>query len=242
MTLRALLVDDERLARVVLRGLLDEHEDVEVVAEAHSVDSAVAALAEHSPDLVFLDVQMPGGEGTRLFERTEVQARVIFVTAHDHYAVRAFELNALDYLLKPVEPERLAEALDRARQAQGPVVPQEAQPQGGLELDELLCLPHKGGMRFVRVREILRLSADGDYCFVHLVDGTRILTSSSLTEWEDRLPEPFLRVHRSHVVHVEHVKRVVPAGSSYQVRLSNGESVPMSRRRAAALRDLLGGR
>jgi two-component system, LytTR family, response regulator len=241
MTLRALLVDDERLARVVLRGLLHEHADVEVVAEAHSVDSAVAALIEHAPDLVFLDVQMPGGDGTRLFERTAVRGRVIFVTAYDHYAVRAFELNALDYLLKPVEPERLAQALDRARLAQGPLVPEEAQPPEGLHLDELLCLPHHGGMRFFRVREITRLSADGDYCIVHLAGGTRILSSSSLTDWENRLPEPFLRVHRSHVVHVEFVKRVVPAGSSFQVRLSDGESVPMSRRRGADFRELLSG-
>ena len=194
MNLRVLLVDDERMARVVMRGLLAEHPDVEVVAEAHSVDSAAEALAEHQPDLVFLDVQMPGGEGVRLFERTEVRARVVFVTAFDHYAVRAFELHALDYLLKPVEPERLAVALDRARAATGAEAPREETSTGQLALDELLCLPHRGGKRFFRVREITHLSAADDYCALHLDDGTELLSSWPIKDWLERLPDSFLTV------------------------------------------------
>ena len=248
--LRALIVDDERLARVVLRDLLSDHEDVEVVAEVASVDAAVVALAEHDPDVVFLDVQMPGGDGTKLFDRTDVDAHVVFVTAFDHYAVRAFELNALDYLLKPVAPDRLTEALERVRsrgrgrdrgRESGTGSPEEADT-GPLALDELVCLPHRGAMRFFRVQELTHLEAAGDYCELHLEDGTQLMSSMPLKHWEDRLPDRFLRVHRSHVVHVDRVAEVVPDGSAYVVRMRGGASVPMSRRRAARLSERLGSR
>ena len=124
----------ERLARVVLRGLLAEHADVEIVGEASSLARAVEVVETCAPDLIFLDVQLPDGEGTELFARTTVRARVIFVTAWDQYAVRAFELNALDYLLKPVEPERLAATLERARAA-GAATLEEVAPPGQLSLD-----------------------------------------------------------------------------------------------------------
>ena len=230
MSVRTLLVDDERLARLVLRELLSEHPEVDIVAEANSLDSAVQAIQEHDPDLIFLDVQMPGGQGTQLFERLELRARVIFVTAYDHYAVRAFELNALDYLLKPVEPERLAQALQRA---QPPA--QERAPEQGLVQEELLCLPHRSGMRFFRVRDILQLSAEDDYCSLRLSDGTRLLSNTALRDWEAKLPPDFLRVHRSHLVHADHIQRVAAHGSSYLVHLSDGETVPMSRRQASKL-------
>src|SRR5690606_31532679 len=116
---RALIVDDERLARAVLRRELAAHPDVEVVAEADGVDAAVEILRRERIDLVFLDVQMPGGSGLELFDRIDTDARVIFVTAYDRYAVRAFDVHALDYLLKPVAPERLARALERAREERG---------------------------------------------------------------------------------------------------------------------------
>ena len=240
--IRALIVDDERLARSVLKRLLAAHPDVEVVGEASCVDEAAAALEPLRPDLVFLDVQMPGGDGTQLFERADVRARVIFVTAWDQYAVRAFELNALDYLLKPVEPERLAQALDRARVSAQPQAPEEASSDGPLALDELLCLPHRGGMRFFRVRELAHLSAADDYCELHLVDGATLLSSVPLKGWETRLPAPaFLRVHRSYLINTAQVEQVSPTGSSYEVRLSGGATVPMSRRRAAELMTRLGG-
>jgi two-component system, LytTR family, response regulator len=231
--MRALIVDDERLARVVLKGLLVDHADVEVVGEADSVETAAAAIDALHPDVVFLDVQMPGGDGTRLFDEAEVDAAVIFVTAWDRYAVRAFELAALDYLLKPVAPERLAEALDRVR-SRGRPVPAVASP-GPLASDEIVCVPHRGGMRFFRVRDLVRLSAADDYCLLGLADGTELLSSVPLKDWEARLPEPFLRVHRSHVVNLDQVAEVVPDGSAYLVRMRQGPPIPMSRRQAARM-------
>lgn len=236
MTYRTLLVDDERLARVVLRDLLRAHEDVAIVGEAARVDAAEAAIGELDPDLVFLDVQMPGGLGTTLFDAVDVRGHVVFVTAYDQFAVRAFELNALDYLLKPVEPERLAQCLARVRE-RGPqrAAPDAAADDGPLHADALVCLPRRGGMRFFHVRDITHVSAADDYATVHLADGSDILSTTSLKDWETRLPEGFLRVHRSHLVQVAHLRDVVPSGSAYEVRLQGGGSVPMSRRRGAAL-------
>ncbi len=242
MTMRALIVDDERLARRVLERMLAAFPDIEVVGEANGLDAAVTALEQLRPDLVFLDVQMPGGDGTQLFERTDVRARVIFVTAWDQYAVRAFELNALDYLLKPVDPQRLGQAVERARASARFQAPPELSSEDPLANEELLCLPHRGGMRFFRVRDLVHLAAADDYCELHLSDGVTLLSSQPLKVWEARLPTPaFLRVHRSHVVHMANVQEVSPAGSSYEIRLDSGATVPMSRRRASDLLERLGG-
>ena len=111
--MRALLIDDERLARTDLRSLLSEYQTIEVVGEADSVQTAVALIAAEEPDLLFLDIQMPGESGFDLLDKIDLQARIIFVTAYDEYAIRAFEVDAIDYLLKPVNPERLKTALER---------------------------------------------------------------------------------------------------------------------------------
>lgn len=228
--IRALVVDDERLARVVLIELLKTHPEVEVVAEAHSVDSAVQAIQAHDPDLIFLDVQMPGAKGIRLFERMDLRARVIFVTAYEHYALRAFELNALDYLLKPVEPRRLAQALARAPTP----LAKEQPPERDLTPQSLLCLPHRSGMRFFRICDLVHLQAQDDYSALRLSDGSELLSSTSLRVWEQRLPKDFLRVHRSHLVNATAITRVARHGSSYRVHLNTGDQVPMSRRQGAA--------
>jgi two-component system LytT family response regulator len=237
--MRVVLVDDERLARAVLRGLLAEHPDVEIVGEATGLDEAVEVLQRTRPDVVFLDVQMPDGEGIALFERMDVRARVVFVTAFDHYAVRAFELNALDYLLKPVEPERLDRALARARQE--PPRVEEVAPEGPIAPEQLLCLPHRGGMRFFRPTDLVHLEAADDYCVLHLDDGASLLSSTPLKTWEAQLPDDFLRTHRSHLVRTDAIEEVRPEGSAYVVRLRGDREVPMSRRRGATLLEQLRG-
>lgn len=237
--MRALLVDDERLARAVLRSELAAHPDVEIVAEADSVDAAVEILRQQPVDLIFLDVQMPGGSGLTLFDRLPVEAHVIFVTAWDRYAVRAFEVHALDYLLKPVSPERLGRALDRAREqrtAPAPEIPSDAP----LAPDEIVCLPTATGMRFFRVREITHLTAAGDYVEVHLLSGPAVLSSTPLRTWEERLPDAFVRIHRSTVVNLDHVEGVSRSSGGYTVQLAGGVQVAMSRRHAARLQAELG--
>jgi len=232
--LSALVVDDERLARRELVALLAAHPEVAVVGEAASVDEAAPLVGSLDPDVVFLDIQMPRRSGFELLAACDVRGRIVFVTAHDVHAIRAFEVNALDYLLKPVHPERLAQTIARLVNAAANPPP----PQNRLELDDHLFLAEGRAARFVRVRAIVCIRGAYDYAELVLDDGKQLLSPRPLKEWETRLPErAFARVHRTAIVNLEHVERVEPAGDAYRVHLRGaGEPVPLSRRHAARLR------
>jgi two-component system LytT family response regulator len=237
--MRALLVDDERLARAELRSLLRAHPQVQVVGEADGVEAAVRQVEALQPELVFLDVQMPGESGFELLARLpEARFQTVFVTAHDAHALRAFEVNALDYLLKPVHPERLARTL--ARLGAAPGVESEA-PRPKLAEDDLLLLEDSGRSRFVKVGHILCLCGAGDYAEVVTQDGKRTLSSRPLKDWEARLPERlFARIHRSALVNLAHVERV-EKGPGAQVHVRGlAEPLPLSRAHAAQLRERFG--
>ena len=242
--LDALIVDDERLARRALRSALAEQAGVRVVAEARSVDEAAAALRTHAPDVVLLDIQMRGETGFDLLDHIEPPTAVVFVTAYDEYAVRAFEVNALDYLLKPVDPERLAEALRRARASDRPLPHPDADAApGAFRYDDLFFYEEGRRPRFIRIRDIAFIQAAGNYTEVHLRDGDMVLTSSTLSSWAERLPgDYFVRIHRSSLVQVDCVARVERSGSScYDVYIEDYETpLALSRRRASALKDRLG--
>lgn len=239
--LRALIVDDERLARRALRSALAEHENVQVLADVRSVADAVAAIREHAPDVVFLDVQMRGETGFDLLDAVDAPPHIVFVTAYDEYAVRAFEVNALDYLLKPVDPTRLAEALRRVRESETTVSRQRS-PSDAFRYDDLYF--HEEGHRpqFLRIREIAFIQAAGNYTEVHLTDGSMVLTSATLSRWNERLPNAhFVRIHRSTIAGINHVERIerLPNGT-YAMHVA-GHSAPLavSRRRGHALKDQL---
>ncbi|MDP1821889.1 MAG: LytTR family DNA-binding domain-containing protein [Archangium sp.] len=230
MRTRALIVDDERLARVALRGLLEDHGGVEVVGEADSVAAARQRIAELHPDLIFLDVQMPGGAGFELFQ-DKLEAKVIFCTAWEQYAVRAFEVNALDYLVKPIQPEHLDRALGR-------VAPLEAQRPLGLE--DLVALRESQALRFASVRDITFIQAADDYSEVHLANEPTALVDVTLRRWEERLPtQDFVRIHRSSLVNLRHVHEVRHAHGRWEVVLRQGPTLAVSRRMASELRDRL---
>lgn len=233
--IRALIVDDERLARVALRNVLEERGDVEVVGEADSVGAAREKLQALSPDVVFLDVQMPGGSGFELF-KDEVRAKVVFCTAYEQYAVRAFEVNALDYLVKPVAPEQVDRALRRL------VRPAEMQPDVSepLEADDLVALRETRGLRFTKVRDISYIQAADDYSEVRLVDGATALVNVPLRRWEARLPAAdFVRIHRSSLVNLRHVEEVQHVDGRFQVVLRGGPALAVSRRMASELKQRL---
>jgi two-component system LytT family response regulator len=236
--LRVLLVDDERLARQELRTLLAAHPDVEIAGEADSVDNAVAAVRTLSPDAVFLDIHMPPDSGFALLERLSAVRsraegpRIVFVTAHDAYALRAFEVNALDYLLKPVHPSRLADALARLREPQ-------AVAHRALDYADRVFVETSGRARFVPVPGIAAVRAAGDYSEILTEDGDVLLTAVPMREWEARLPaQQFARIHRSTIVNLEHVDRLEPASErGYRVWLRGvGAPCSMSRRYAARVR------
>jgi two-component system, LytTR family, response regulator len=232
--LSALIVDDERLARQELRTLLALHPEVEVRGEAASVDEAARQLAREQPDVIFLDIQMPGESGFDLFARAQVAARVVFVTAHDDHALRAFEVNALDYLLKPVAPARLAAAIARLREDAGA-----ERPARRLEYGDFVFLPVDGRSRFLRVNQIVSIAAAGDATVVSTADGLRGRVPRSLRSWEERLPpKQFVRIHREALVNLQFVERIEEwSHEAYQVHLRGQPSpLTLSRRYAARLK------
>jgi len=201
--LRALVVDDERLARVELRTLLAAHPQIDATAEAADLNAAVAAMAGQAFDLVFLDIQLGTGTGFDLLPSIGASCRIVFVTAHDAYAIRAFEVNALDYLLKPVHPDRLASTIARIERP-------DPTPNAvhRLTTDGVAFLRSGTSAGFVKVGSIACILAEGDYSRVVTIDGRETLVLRSLAEWEARLPvETFVRIHRSAIANSAVVAR-----------------------------------
>lgn len=231
--MKSLIIDDEPLARRELRRLLADFPWVEIVGEAGDVNEAVARIDALAPELLFLDIQMPGGSGFDLLSRLDHVPRVIFTTAYDHHAVRAFEVNALDYLLKPIEPQRLAAALTRAR-SNPEDRPVEVRPNDILER-----LFVRDGERcwFVPLREVSMLLAEGNY--VRLFWGAeRPLLGRPLHSLEQRLdPKRFFRANRKQIINVDCIENVeLGIGGQLHVKLRGGSEVDISRRQARLFR------
>ncbi len=233
--IRALVVDDEEPARSELRYLLGADPDVEVVAEAPGVDAALAAAGGEELDVVFLDIELPGATGLQaaplLRDRPRPPA-VVFVTAHAQYAVDAFAVEAFDYLLKPIDPERLARVLERLR---------ERSAESALPLERLPVVAARG-TQLLEVDQVHYIQADGDYSRVHTYDRS-LLCTASLRELEDRLPAArFARIHRSYLVNlakVAGVRRVPPDRLRLVLSDEARTELDVSRRQARGLRERL---
>jgi two-component system LytT family response regulator len=236
--LTAVVVDDERLARKDLTSMLEAHEDIAVVGQAGDARSAARLISRLDPDVVFLDIQMPGESGFDLLDRAEIRAKIVFVTAYDEYALRAFEVNALDYLMKPVSRERLAKTVERLLTADGAV----GAAGSRLRYDDSLFLRVDGGMKFLKIGSIAAISAAGDYTEVVSRGKGGGLTSMSMREWEARLPAArFCRIHRSTIVNLDCVEKVEHRPNhTYEVHLTGlAKPFSMSRRYAAAFKHRL---
>ncbi len=231
---RALLIDDETTARADLRAKLTVHPEVTIVGEAATVRSARELLTHSDYDLVFLDIQLIGGNSFELVPDVQPGARIVFATAYDTYALRAFEINALDYLLKPVAAVRLAEALRRltAAPAAGDTAEESASetlPGPALRLDDTLYLRSGLRARFVAVTEISVITAHDNYSDVHLGDGSKIFLRKSLKAWEDTLPAThFMRVHRTQIVNLARVTRYQRDGDEHTLLFVDGAAEPVS--------------
>jgi two-component system LytT family response regulator len=237
VTLRVLIVDDTRLARQELRTLLREVEGVECVGEADDVPAAREAIERLRPDVVLLDIQMPSGTGFELLEQLDRAPAVIFTTAYDQYAVRGFEANALDYLLKPVQGDRLAAALAKAL-AVADVAP--AAPREVLRADDQVFLRDGERCWFVQLGQISRIEVDGNYATVHF-RGEKAMLGRSLATLESRLDTAlFFRANRSTLVNLRHVAAIdLAVGDGYTLTLKDGAEVEVSRRQARELRERL---
>lgn len=242
--LRAVIADDEPLARKKLRAFLTERSDVQCVGEAKNGLEAVEVVDRLDPDLLFLDIRMPGLSGLEVIERISVSPHIVFTTAFDRFAVTAFELQALDYLLKPFSEDRLDQALGRARQAIGMQKDGELRNRVRDVTDRSgfvsrLFVRKRGQIVPVRIADVELLEAGDEY--VTLYSGTdRYFVSVRLRDLEAQLdPAHFVRVHRSYLVNLDHVKALTPYdGARLQVELANGRSVVASRSHSKALRRL----
>jgi two-component system, LytTR family, response regulator len=237
VTLHVLVVDDEPLARDHIIDRLAQEEDVEVVGTADNGDDAIAEIRRLKPDLVFLDVQMPGLSGMEVAEQLgDEMPRTIFCTAFDQYAIKAFEVAAVDYLLKPFDDERFHEAFRRARNAIDPA------PKKSPFLQRI-PVEMRGQMRIVPVERIDYITASGPYAELHAGERT-FAVRERMQQLEEKLdPEVFMRVHRSVIVRLDRIDVMLrSAGGDYAVRLKDGTELSVSRSRREALEERLGGR
>lgn len=246
MTIRALVVDDEPLARARLCRLLAAHPDVTVIGEAATGEEALARTMALRPDVLFLDIVMPGASGTEVAERLvswlseRVRPAIVFTTAHTEHAVAAFALEGLDYLLKPVERDRLAETLRRVRRTMWTAGAPEATPTP--PADTFLTGHHGTALSAVPVGAIRAVEVEDGTAWASTADGGRTRLGEGLAEIEAALPSPpFLRVSRSAIVNVERVLCLHPKESgTWEAELEGGARIAVSRRRAPRLRSLLG--
>jgi two-component system LytT family response regulator len=245
--MRTLIVDDESPARERLKRLLADIKDVELVGEAEDGIQAVELIEREEPDLVLLDIQMPGLDGFGVLEALEDPPSVIFVTAYDQYAIHAFEVNALDYLLKPFSRERLETAIQRARgaQAEGRDLSEQLAPllenltTQGRYLTRL-AVRDRDRIRVLDAEDIDWIGVDQEQVFVHVGDKAYPIRRT-LAKLEARLdPALFFRAHRSAIVNLDRVKEIIPwFQGSHKLRLTTGAEVDLSRAQARALRKIL---
>ncbi len=233
--MKAIVVDDEAKSRNTLISSIKTYTpEIEVVDDAASVVEALKKIREHQPDLLFLDVQLPDGSGFDILELLpKLNLKVIFVSAYDKYAINAFKFSAIDYLLKPIEPELLIKAVEKSKKEDKLV-----SLEGKLNVllsnrnkIEKIALPSLNGLELVKVEDIIYCEADSNYTIFHLVDGQQILISRSLKEYDDILtPQGFYRIHQSFLIRLSFVKKYIK-GEGGSVILENGKHLEISRRR-----------
>ena len=200
----ALIIDDERLARNALKNKIEGFPEIEIVGEASNVGNAIAAIEEHNPDLLFLDVQLYNETGFDILDKIKYDGKIIFVTAHDEFAIRAFEINAVDYILKPISPERLKNAIDRLFSAEK----KKEYKTDQFNYEDRILIMCGERMRFIKLENVTHISASGDFSGISTIEGDEYISSKSMNEWEDRLPPKyFLRIHRSTIINIEYIEK-----------------------------------
>lgn len=242
--MRALIVDDERLARKELINLLSQYENIEVVGEAINVEDAKDKISSLNPNVVFLDIQMPEKTGFDLLEELDHVPNVIFTTAYDEYALKAFQVNALDYLLKPIEPERLTEALNRLQKKLVDDPKEEGTSANysskKLTLEDQVFVKDGDRCWFVKLANVKLFESDGNYIKVYF-DHFKPMIHKSLNALDERLDEKsFFRASRKHIINLSWVEGIEPwFNGGLVVTLKGGERIEVSRRQAARFKDMM---
>ncbi len=241
MTKRAILIDDERLARAELRRLLLEFPEIEIVDEAANVQEGLDKIDEHNPDLIFLDIQMPGKTGFDLLQELDRAPHVIFTTAYDEFAIKAFEVNALDYLLKPIEPRRLGDAIHKLNELmvkEGGT--SEFTNRSKLNDDDQVFVKDGERCWFVKLNEIRMFESVGNYAKVFF-GPNKPLILKSLNALEERLDEKvFFRANRKHIVNMRMIDKIEPYfNGGLLLELKGGDKIEVSRRQTVKFKEMM---
>ena len=203
MTFSAIIIDDERLARLTLKKDLEKFPEIIIAGEASNITTAKSLIEQINPDLLFLDIQLSDGSGFDLLNQINYLGRIIFVTAYDEYAIRAFEINAVDYLLKPISTKRLKNAIDKLYNTDVQNVHKTA---AKLNYNDHLMVTHNKSVKFIKINTITHIKASREYSYIKTSDGKEYLTSISIGEWESRMPDQnFCRIHRSTIINFDYI-------------------------------------
>ena len=240
--MKAIIIDDERLARLELRKLLQEFPEIQVIDEATNAEEGISKIEMHQPDIIFLDIQMPGQTGFDMLSQLEKAPQVIFTTAYDEFALKAFEVNALDYLLKPIEPKRLADAIQKLNGGDIRDSRPELGSSNNSPLSEHDQVFVKDGERcwFVRLNDIRLFESVGNYAKVFF-GPNKPLILKSLNALEERLDEKtFFRANRKHIVNLRMVDKVEPYfNGGLLLELKGGEKIEVSRRQTVKFKEMM---
>ena len=243
-TLRTLIIDDERLAREELKSLLKQYDEIDIIGEAKNGEEGILLIKDIKPDLIFLDISMPGMTGFEMLKQLEEIPKVIFVTAYDEFALKAFEINALDYILKPVDPIRLQESVKKINQKEEDFISklegQTSRKDRQLTFSDSVFIKDGEKTWFIELNRIRMLESDGNYVKVYF-DGYRPLLLRSLNSFEERLdPEYFFRANRKFIINLKWISTIENwFNGGLMVELKDGEKVEISRRQAIRFKELM---
>jgi two-component system, LytTR family, response regulator len=226
--LTALIIDDERLARLNLRKKLSMYSEIEVIGEASGIETGIKAIRDLGPDLLFLDIKLSDGTGFDLLSKVEFKGKVIFQTAYDEYACRAFEVNALDYLLKPITKERLNKVVDNLINSENEKKDYNIRK---FRYDDRIMIEQKKNIHFIKVENIICIKADKEYSTLFENGGKEYLVLKSMNDWQKELPdEQFARIHRNCIINFNYIEQSERLGSTANIFLKGiAEPVPISR-------------
>lgn len=235
--MKAIIVDDERLARKELTSLLEHHPEIEIIDEAANADEAIEKIDKQSPDVIFLDIQMPGKTGFELLENLERVPQVIFTTAYDEFALKAFDFNALDYLLKPVQADRLSESINKIKSK---ISTKKNGKDKKLSSDDQVFVKDGDKCWFVKLEDVRLFESDGNYIKVYF-DKFKPMIHKSLNALDERLDDrSFFRASRKHIINLGWVESIDTwFNGGLLVQLKGGEKIEVSRRQSARFREMM---
>lgn len=239
MPIKALIVDDERLARGELKSLL-QSEDIEIIGEAANGDEAIQLIEKLQPELVFLDIQMPGKTGFEVLEALDNMPQIIFTTAYDEFAIKAFEVNALDYLLKPIDPARLSEAITKAKKKAHSSIEINKGENNLLGLNDQFFVKDGEHCWFIKLEDVRQFESAGNYTKVFF-GNNKPLILKSLNALEERLdPQYFFRASRQNIINLKWIEKIDPYfNNTLLVHLKGGDKIELSRRQSLRFKEIM---